>query len=461
MAKYRPKSLDELNRSYDKTVSTQNSIEATASAISTEAFPVESETSAEKIDKFFAEHSDISAGGCADLTEDIQKFIRNFGKPATAEDEIAIRRHRPVPIKLRQIPNPPKPLDAPVQSAETAAEPQSAPAEAPAPKEAKPEKTEFVITAEKNELFEEYMRIMSDDDDDDYSRSRRKRKKNRKAAEAEAPKQEEPKQTSPEAEEADFTSYTAPDYSIAEEDTESFASFTEEEEDASASVIEKKPVSLTEDKDSPFADNDDEDSDEEKEEKPPRKKSGLQLLLILILFLTLVSALAVTAVQTLIKVNSGEMFMDKYYVYSAAVTDRVTDINEGDLVFIEKVKTEDNSVFAYSTPDGIAYAVQTFSGEPERTSGKNSTSDHIVVLNTSIKGKVTRIYPSLGTVAAAISENFITVIAGLLLLAILIILLLIFAFRRTGSGKASQKDNFSFDEDEDFDEASDEDFSLR
>lgn len=458
MAKYRPKSLDELNRSYDKTVSTQNSIEATASAISTEAFPVESETSAEKIDKFFAEHSDMSAGGCADLTEDIQNFIRNFGKPATAEDEIAIRRHRPVPIKLRQIPNPPKPLDAPVQPAETAAEPQSAPADAPAPKEAKPEKAEFVITAEKNELFEEYMRIMSDDDDDDYSRSRRKRKKNRKAAEAEAPKQEEPKQTSPEAEEADFTSYNAPDYTVEEEESESFASFTEEEE---APKEEKKALSLTEDKDSPFADNDDEDIDEEKEEKPPRKKSGLQLLLILILFLTLVSALAVTAVQTLIKVNSGEMFMDKYYVYSAAVTDRVTDINEGDLVFIENVKTEDNSVFAYSTPDGIAYAVQTFSGEPERTSGKNSTSDHIVVLNTSIKGKVTRIYPSLGAVAAAISENFMTVIAGLLLLAILIILLLIFAFRRTGSGKASQKDNFSFDEDEDFDEASDEDFSLR
>ena len=466
LAKYRPKSLDELNSLYDKTVSTQNSIEATASAISTEAFPVESETTAEKIDKFFAEHSDISAGGCSDLTEDIQNFIRNFGKPATAEDEIAIRHHRPVPIKLRQLPTPPKHVESAVQPTETAEEPQTAPADTPAPQEAKPEKTEFVITAEKNELFEEYMRIMSDEDDDDYSKSRRKRKKNRKAAEAEAPKQEAPEPEAPaiaetEAEEDTTPSYAAPDYESDEEEaTESFASFTEEKEEIIPLKEEKKPLSLTEDKDSPFADDDEE---EDEEEKLPRKKTALQLLLILLLFVTLISALTVTAVQTLVKVNSGEKFMDKYYVYSATVTDKVTDINEGDLVFVEIAKTKDNEVFAYNTPNGVAYAVQTFSGEPERTSGKNGISDSIIVLNTSIKGKVTRIYPSLGKVTATISENFMTVIAGLLVLAIVIILLLIFAFRRTSSsGKTSQKDNLSFDdEQDDFDEDSDEDFSRR
>jgi ATP-dependent Zn protease len=165
-------------------------------------------------------------------------------------------------------------------------------------------------------------------------------------------------------------------------------------------------------------------------------------------------------VQTLIKVNSGEMFMNKYYAYSAAFTDRVTDINEGDLVLVENISTKNNDVFAYSTPDGITYAVQTFSGEPERTSGKNSVSDSITVLNTSIKGKVTRIYPSIGKVASAISENFMTVITGLLVLAVVIILLLIFAFRRASSKSKTAKDNFSFDEDEDFNEASDEDFSL-
>ena len=449
MAKYRPKSLDELNSFYGESLTVQNSIKESASAISSKALSDESADSSKKIDEFFAEHGSLSSGGCADLTEDIQKFIRDFGKPATAEDEIAIRRHRPVPIKLRQLPTVPKSVEPAEKATEAEAQ--------PSVRETKPEKTEFIITAEKNELFEEYMRIMADEDDEDDSRSRRKRKKNKKTAEAEAPKAETPVAE----DDTDFTDYTAPAYETYEaEETESFSSFAEENEEAPIPSEEKKPLSLTEDKDSPFS-ADDEDEDEEAEKKEqPRKKTALQLMLFLLLFVTLLSALTVTAVQTLIKVNSGEMFMNKYYAYSAEFTDRVTDINEGDLVLVEAIPTENNDVFAYSTANGISYAVQTFSGEPERTSGKNGISDTVTVLNTSIKGKVTRIFPSIGKGASAISENFMTVITGLLVLAVVIILLLIFAFRRTSSKSKTAKDNFSFDEQEDFDEASDEDFSL-
>ena len=239
---------------------------------------------------------------------------------------------------------------------------------------------------------------------------------------------------------------------------ESFISFADGEQKSSQ---DKKTAAeaLSDENDSDSTDIA-EEADEE-EEKQPRKKVALQLVLFLLLFVTLLSALAVTAVHMVVRVNSGELFADKYYIYTASCTDRITDVNEGDLIIVENTAAENNEVFAYSTQNGIAFAVQTFSGEPERTYGKNGTNDNIVVMNTSIKGKVTRIYPSLGKAAALIGENFMTVIVSLLVLAVFIILLLIFAFRHTSpTDRRKSKDNLSFNDEEDIEEAGEDDFSL-
>ena len=479
LASYRPKKLDELNSFYDKTLSSQNVIESTASSISEDAFKNEPVVTAQAIDDFFAEQNDSSTGACADLTADISNFIANFGKPATAEDEIAIRRKPVVPIKIRNAPTPPKPVkfsqepdEAPEQTAKAAPAPVEEPvqaSEASAPQqESKPQKAEFVITAEKNELFEEYMRIMSDEDDDsDYSKSKssRKRKKAKKAAEAKS----EIKTASPSDEEG---AYEAPSFTSeltadsTDEEADSFISFANGNEKR-ASAEEGKPDIIT---DAQSGDND-YDIFEAEEESPgqekPRKNTALQLILFLLLFVTLLSAFAVTAVKTTLKVNSGELFADKYYIYTADFTDEVADIYEGDLILVENTVAQDGEVFVYESHGSIAFAVQTSSVEPQRTTGKNSTNDKITVMNSSIKGKVDKCYPSLGKLALTVTESFMTVIVSLLVIAVFIILLLIFAFRHTpkkekksSDSKKSVKDNFSFDEQEDMDEATDEDFSL-
>ncbi len=475
MANYRPKSLDELNSFYDKTLSSQNEIEANASAIRNEALADEPSISAQVIDDFFAEQTGEPTGVCADLTEDINNFIANFGKPATAEDEIAIRRRPVVPIRIRNAPTPPKPVkfssevdEAPSKTNEAAASPaaETQPvAEAPSPQEVKPEKTEFVITAEKNELFEEYMRIMSDEDDDaDYSKSKasRKRKKSKKSADIDAPGEisadipllaEKPS----EAEAADTISSI-----LSDDESDSFVSFTDNTESKPIQQTKEEASSPSSKEYSDYGLTNEEDDSSEAEETKSRKNPFLQLILFLVLFLTLLSAFAVTAVQTTLKVNSGEPFADKYYIYTADFTDEITNINDGDLIVVEKnATTDDNEVFAYNTPDGIAFAVQTFSAEPERTSGKNGTEDKITVMNTAIVGKVKTYYPSLGKIATVITENFMTIIVSLLVFAVFIILLLIFAFRHTpAKSRKASADNFSFDEQEDYDETSGDDLSL-
>lgn len=460
MANYRPKSLEELNSVYDKTLSSQNVIKDSASAISTAAFTDTPAVSAQSIDDFFAEQTDATVGTCADLTQDIKNFIKDFGKPATKEDEIAIRRKPVVPIKVKSSPLQNAPQSRQPEKTDEAVVSENAPKAAPevaaAPAEqTKPEKTEFVITAEKNELFDEYMRIMSDEDDEaEYSKSKaRKKKKGKKSPEVTVQKEEAPSEEKAE----EFTASLLPDFEP-EEDAESFISFADGEQKSSQ---DKKPAADTLSDESDSDSTDIAEEADEEEEKQPRKKVALQLVLFLLLFVTLFSALAVTAVHTVVKVNSGELFADKYYIYTASCTDSITDVNEGDLIIVENTAAENNEVFAYSTQNGIAFAVQTFSGEPERTYGKNGTNDNIVVMNTSIKGKVTRIYPSLGKAAALIGENFMTVIVSLLVLAVFIILLLIFAFRHTSpTDRRKSKDNLSFNDEEDIEEADEDDFSL-
>ena len=486
LANYRPKSLDELNNFYDKKLSSQNVIEDTASNISTDTFVEEPTYNSQAIDDFFAEQIALSKCAAGDLTEDINRFIANFGKPATAEDEIAIRRRPVVPIKIRNAPTPPKPVkfssepeEAAVQHKEPAPEAAPAPAPVAAPvaeakpvisappvQETKPERTEFVITAEKNELFEEYMRIMSDEDDDSYfskSKASRRRKKSKKSAEPEV--HNDKASSAPSENISDDTSAAEGTSPEAEEETDSFVSFSEDtEKDATDSAA---PEIVTAAKEADRVNlsfvEDEEDYDENEnddEEKKPRKNIVLQLLLFLLLFITLLTAFAVTAVKTTLEVNTGKPFADKYYLYTADFTDEITAISKGDLIVIENVPVEDGNVFAYNTPGGIAYAVQTFSAEPERTTGKNSTSDKITVMNTAIQGKVT-VYESMGKLVLTLTDNFMTIVAALLVFAVFIILLLIFAFRhKPKKSRKSSKDNFSFDEQEDIEEASDEDFSL-
>ena len=487
LASYRPKKLDELNSFYDKTLSSQNVIEATASSISKEAFKNEPVVTPKSIDDFFAEHTDSSHGSCADLSADISSFIANFGKPATAEDEISIRRKPVVPIKIRNAPTPPKPVN-PSPQPETVPEevkeasPAQTPVEVtqqairtPAPQESKPQKVEFVITAEKNELFEEYMRIMSDEDDDaNYSKSKsRKKKKAKKSAEAKAEEKTQAKTEAPtpvvisdeHSEAADILS--AVEASDDNDDTDGFFSFANEPE-KEAPVAATPEIISDQPQENSFLDlSFDEEEDYDYDEDTRRKNPVLQLILFLVLFITLLSAFTVTFIKTSLKVNTGELFNDKYYLYTANYTDEVADIHSGDLILIEDTPVQDGEVLAYESHDNITYAVQVSSVEPQRTTCKNSTGDKITVMNTSIKGKVAKYYPSLGKLISVITENFMTIIVLLLVFAVFIIIILLSAFRHTpkkekqsSDSKKSAKDNFSFDEQEDMDEATDEDFSL-
>ena len=461
MASYRPKSLNELNSTYDKSIASQNVIKDTASAIDLSAFD-NTETVKAQTESFFKEES-ISAGPvCADLSEDISVFIKNFGKPASPEDEAPAPRRVPVKPRPTTQPKLVKPAAVPVATPVASAAAVKEPEEAPAPAQSEPkkqEKPELVITQERSELFDEYMRVMSDDEDDDgefeaVSRHRKKRR-GKKAAEPvyekddfdleEALPEEKPEVVKEEPEE----SFSAP----AEEPVKADSSFEPDEytydDDAEPEQDEAE-----------YYPEEDEAEEEPDEQNEPKKGGFLKVALLMLLLLTLVSALAVTAVQAVLKVDSGLTFNNSYYFYTVSRTDTIVGINEGDLLVAQAERVSNGDVFAFYKPadKSFDFAVKTFAEGSEITTGDNSEGP-VRLRNTDIYGRVTRIYPSVGAIASFIKDNFILVIS--LHIVIAAIALILFVFTSKAKKNRDDDDNFTFDEDEDDEETLEEHFSLK
>lgn len=420
MATYRPKSLNEINSSYDKSIASQNTIKDTESTITTAA----DKDMASTIEAIHAAPARKEKKPIGDLSADIQTFIRDFGNPVKQAE-------RPAP-RTTQI--------KPAAAQKPAVKPEAAPAPELKAQENQTERAEFVMTAEKSELFEEYMRIMSDEDDDSYfSKSKsRKKKKSRKGDEtalADAFVEEAEKEEAPSAEAYDsrpeeaYESFTAPEYS------------------SDLSEIENEPEAPEQDVYSQ-----EEYYEEEVPVKEKKKNVFLQLFLILLLLVTLIAALGTTVLNVVLKVDSGESFADKYYFYTVDKNDSVLNLTKGDLVVAIDSKPVDNDIVAYynSNMKAFDFAVKRSEVSEEVILAENeSTNGQINIFSTNIRGKLIKIYPVIGTAVGAVCDNFIVVIAALLALALVLILILAFAFGR--SSKKAGKDNFSFDDEEDDD----------
>lgn len=450
VASYRPKSLNELNNSYDKSVASQNVIKDTASAIDFSAFD-NTETVKAQTEEFFREESLSSEPALADLSEDISDFIKNFGKPASPDDEVP--KPRRVPVKPR--PSHFKPVK-PVTAAEKEI-PQTPSAAVAEPK--KQEKPELVITPERSELFDEYMRVMSDEDDDDTdlgSGRHRKKRRGKKAAE-----QIEESFSEPAAPYEPAPLYESEKETAVEEKPDETESFVKEAVEKEQSFEPDEYTYSTE----PETKEKEEDAfdlkADEQEKDEPQKGGILKISLLLLLLLTLISALAVTAVQVVLKVDTGLPLSDKYYFYTVSSTDTLVGINEGDLLVAEKAGVTNGDVFAfYKTADKqFGFAIKTFAEGSEITTGDNSDGP-VRLRNTDIYGKVTRIYPSVGSLVSAIKDNFLLVIGAHIVIAAIALILFVFT-GKSKKNKNADTDNFTFDEDEDDEETLEEHFSFK
>lgn len=166
MAGYRPKSLDELNNLYDKSTNAKNEIYKKTSDLEVKG-AVYSPAAAQTPEQQEPEKTREEAAA-EEISGLVGDFIKSFGTP------VPVKKVRPVTT----VATPVKPVNA---VKEAPVKPQ--PAETPAvPYGYAPvnEKPRLIRSDERNELFEDYKKVMDDDGEEEISRLRRGRRKGKK-----------------------------------------------------------------------------------------------------------------------------------------------------------------------------------------------------------------------------------------------------------------------------------------
>lgn len=167
MAGYRPKSLEELNSLYDKSLNIKNEIDRKASdlEVKQEIYTPASVVvpKADAVQEIAAEET-----ATEEISGLVDDFIKNFGAP------VPVKRVRPVA---------PSTFKA-VSSAKN--DEAMAPAKPSSPVKAVSDKPRLIRNSERNDLFENYKKVMDDEDDDDFSFHRRGRKRGKKLFEKKA-----------------------------------------------------------------------------------------------------------------------------------------------------------------------------------------------------------------------------------------------------------------------------------
>lgn len=548
MAGYRPKSLNELNDMYDKTITAEKAIikasrqlhDATESIVP----PAAVETPVQDLPK--EETKTVEA-----LSSEVDSLINRF------KSEMAAATEKPMEAAVKKAPATPAVSPEKISFDKPATE-------GAAPSAAKP-KSYYDLEAsgevaekaaarsdERTELFEDYMKIMNDEDDDLFSKresfkKKSKKKKHKKSffsrhepseeavssvdeenfAESE---QDTTKDGVPEAEssvdnlpvreviyspeasseynglkiefnaqkeepsadnENEFSDFAQEAYMPTEQTVdEDLESESEEENDEEASEEQHPDFDIGEEKkeDLPpvpqdiaettyedfmnsndiysydpnkkntipdYSDNEDDangeyeeygEEDESSEDDhetfeeaypAPKNKKGIiagRVILSIILSIICVSAVAVSALNLVLGVNSGKETFGGKFIFTAESDYIGADILSGDLVITENRYAEDGEVFAY-----INYTQQCFMFGKRNGSIVNDSSDvlfiaenngeRVLVLRDDTKGVVEKVYPSVGKLVSLCSSYFIPILAILLVLGLVIVLLLTFVFK--------------------------------
>lgn len=430
MANNKPKSLDELNSLYAKSMAAQNAIKKSGSAIAdSDKNPKGYDLSAYAEDILTPKEKTPQQKASEELSDALSDFMKTFGESsAAAAEKPQVRQPLPITKTVKPSASQKAKADkAPEQTKATAEKAKSSSVEAP---KAKKEKPDLMRNPEKSDLIDDYMKIMNDEDDDVafLKGVMKKKKKNKKDKHHGSPLFEEEKSEQTAEDDGLFeqqegivtpSNEAEPDK---QDEQEEFEAFYENEEDSTEPPEE----------------------DVQEEAAPVKKKKKnvfLQVILMFILLAVLICAVGMSLLKVVVGVDSGNAFIDKYYVFTADDTYENAKVNEGDLVITENKMPAENDAFAYadSQSEEIIYALKgtQISDEMFMAHSENQVE---LINESSVRGTVIRTIPGLGSAVSIIMDNFIIVISALVAVALILILVLALAFR--------SKSNYDIDDSE-------------
>ncbi len=418
MAGYRPKSLDELNSIFDRTMEAEKAIKKGSSLL---------EKGEDSFSSFSAEikeeKTDIPANeekSADEISDSVSEFIAKFS--STSEKESVKAKPKMIVISP----------EAAKKEYEIEDESSEREAEAAVKETEKPSK---------DELFDEYMKIMSDEDDEPVrekklSRKEKKRLRKKDKEENKLSQQEAPSKETAEENETPF----APSE---ETENESEVVFNEESE---VEEIPFEQIAEEEKDDFDFPENytpdwikEETEAEEKAEEITAKKKgNGGKAVLKVVLSLVLIGAISLGALSTVFKTvvaaNTGKLISDRYYVFTTYKNYTDLGLTEGTLVITEKKYAEDGEVFAYVDYAGRSFefgrridSITKDDGEVLYVTEKDG--GRTLVSRDECKGVVYLSYAGRGNIVSFLTDNFIVIVAAAVVISLIVVLLFVLVLR--------------------------------
>lgn len=484
MAGYRPKSLEELNSLYDKSLNLKNEIDKKASdleirqEIYTPVAPVVPE--AQDVQQ------ETSEAPAQEITGLVDDFIKNFSaEPVKRVRPVAPTTLKTVSSAKKEDARSPVMQGAPVQGVPSATH----------------DKPRLIRNSERNDLFENYKKVMDDEDDEEYSRHRLGRKRSKKLFEKKAAAQEEVQtpenEAATESYDTDGQAVIEPDENEIPENLENIDAVIEKvlgksgeapaqqeahqqeeadpaceaediaEEGAEPAYGEQITEEAAEEAAEVYEEQETQEPDGEKEQEnsealyespeqepaeqetaeqdvetaiesageetvfvPVKKSSAGKNVLLCVLLLVLLLATAVSAVKAFAGINSDSLVLEKYHLYTATESYAQARIKKGDLVVVAHEGIKEGDIFAFKKDKGEYDFAQLEGILNDDSVIADKDGQKSIVFKNTLRGVIYKVYPAIGTVAALIAANYLYITGALLAVALVLILVIIFAFRK-------------------------------
>ena len=422
MANYRPKSLDELNNLYDKSLNAQQEIAKKATVLEEKTQPKEAVPAPEETKPGFITREQTAEDQISGYVND---FIKSFGAPKKP-DRTAVAT---VTASMKTVPvgkpaEPKKENEAVKAAAENHTD----------------DKPRLIRNSERNSLFENYKKVMDDEDDEDVSDSQKEKRKPKKLFEKKSAKADEEKKTEDSAEEKKPEEQEKKTESAAEVKKE--AEIVKPAPEKKAEAIVETEVETKEEAETAEEVKEKKKRSKAKKEKPEKvKKEKKQksakktkeshgtvsrAVVMFLVFCVLLSAVGVGSVKAFSGINTDSLVMGKYLLYTADRDYSRLGIGNGDLVVVEYKGVDYDDIVAYKkSADEYGFAKLTTVLNDESVIGDDGDL-RCLIFNDTVRGVVCKTIPAVGAVAAFIMSDFLAAIGILLVLAVILMLIAVF-----------------------------------
>jgi hypothetical protein len=241
-----------------------------------------------------------------------------------------------------------------------------------------------------------------------------------------------------------------PQEEAAEEVAEVIEELPAQVEDSAEEIIPTEETSPEADEEAQeeFAEDTQEEFIEEDEAEPVKSKLALKILMTLAIVICLAVAGVSIFASSVLGVNTGKLFSDRYRAFSVPETISELGINKGDLVITENIYASADELYVYTEQTDGSYKIGKVTATTTNLMGDylyiTQTSDDVKLINrdTSL-GVVTDTYSGIGSVLSVICDYgiYIAIASIVFAIALIICLAIIISKQRRYEAAAAIYDN--------------------